>query len=303
MVVTDPAPLPPDHPDAEVVAALRGGDADRFDDLVRELTPGLARMARLYVTGALADDVVQDTWLAVVDALDTFEGRSSLKTWIFRILLNKVRTLAVREARAVPVASLGPDLDPGGPRLELVHDELGPGYWPAPPEPWETLAPERLERNETLDRIAEAIEALPTAQREVVESATSRAGRHPTLRTRSGSPTSTSGCCCTTAARRSATPSRSTSVRPDHPVHTGGGIRCSEAIELVTLHLDDALDDRDRRLFERHVDACTGCTRYVAQIHQTIDLTRRVLEHMTVARQPPPDELRAAFVTRRRRSV
>jgi anti-sigma factor RsiW len=92
-------------------------------------------------------------------------------------------------------------------------------------------------------------------------------------------------------------------VRPDQPVHTGGDIRCAEAIELVTLHLDDALGDRDRRLFQRHVDACTGCTRYVAQIRQTIDLTRRVLDHMSVARQPPPNELRAAFVARRRRSV
>jgi anti-sigma factor RsiW len=92
-------------------------------------------------------------------------------------------------------------------------------------------------------------------------------------------------------------------VRPDDPVHTGGGIRCAEAIELVTLHLDDALDDRDRRLFERHVDACTGCTRYVAQIRQTIDLTGRVLEHMSVAREPRQNELRAAFVARRRRSV
>jgi RNA polymerase sigma-70 factor (ECF subfamily) len=169
VVVTDPAPLPPDHPDTEVVAALRGGDADRFDDLVRDLTPGMVRIARMYVSGALADDVVQDTWLAVIDAIDTFEGRSSLKTWIYRILLNKVRTLASREARAVPVSSLGADHDPAGPRLELVHEKLGPGYWPAPPEPWETLGPERLERNEILDRIAEAIEALPTAQREVVE--------------------------------------------------------------------------------------------------------------------------------------
>ena len=92
-------------------------------------------------------------------------------------------------------------------------------------------------------------------------------------------------------------------MRPDQPVHTGGGIRCTEAIELVTLHLDDALDDRDRRLFERHVDACTGCTRYVAQIRQTIHLTRRVLEHVSVAGQPQHDELRAAFVARRRRSV
>jgi anti-sigma factor RsiW len=92
-------------------------------------------------------------------------------------------------------------------------------------------------------------------------------------------------------------------VRPDQPVHTGGGIRCTEAIELVTLHLDDALDDRDRRLFQQHVDACTGCTRYVAQIRQTIELTRRMFEHMNVARHTQHDVLRTAFVARRRRSV
>jgi hypothetical protein len=92
-------------------------------------------------------------------------------------------------------------------------------------------------------------------------------------------------------------------VPPDQPVDTAGGIRCTEATELVTLHLDDALDDRDRRLFEHHVDACIGCTRYVDQIRQTINLTRRVLEHTRVARQPQNNELRAAFVARRRRSV
>ena len=90
---------------------------------------------------------------------------------------------------------------------------------------------------------------------------------------------------------------------PDRPVRVGGGIRCAEAIELVTLHLDGALDARDRRLFERHVDGCTGCTRYVAQIHQTIALTGRVLEHATVAAHPRHGDLRAAFVARRRRSV
>jgi len=92
-------------------------------------------------------------------------------------------------------------------------------------------------------------------------------------------------------------------VRPDQSVHTGGDIRCAEAIELVTLHLDDALDDRDRRLFERHVDTCTGCTRYVAQILLTIDLTRRVLAHTSLASQPRHNELREAFLARRRRSV
>ena len=155
--------------EGELVGGLQAGNGDAFRFLVESLHAPLVRMARIYVPAALAEEVVQDTWLAVIEAIDTFEGRSSLKTWIYRILLNKVRTLATREARAVPVASLGPDYDPAGPRLELVHDELGSGYWPAPPEPWETLGPERLERNETLDRIAEAIEALPTAQREVVE--------------------------------------------------------------------------------------------------------------------------------------
>lgn len=92
-------------------------------------------------------------------------------------------------------------------------------------------------------------------------------------------------------------------MRPDHPVHVGGGIRCTEAVELVTLHLDDALDDHDRHIFEAHVDGCTGCTRYVAQIRQTIHLTRRVLEHTSLARQPQRNEVRAAFVARRRRSV
>jgi anti-sigma factor RsiW len=92
-------------------------------------------------------------------------------------------------------------------------------------------------------------------------------------------------------------------VHPEHEVHIGDAIRCTEAIELVTLHLDDALDDRDRRLFERHVEACTGCTRYVAQIRQTIHLTRRMFEHTSVADQPPHDELRAAFVARRRQSA
>ena len=92
-------------------------------------------------------------------------------------------------------------------------------------------------------------------------------------------------------------------MRPDHPIHVGGGIRCTEAIELVTLHLDDALDDHDRRLFEAHVDGCTGCTRYVAQIRQTIDLTGRVLEHTSDAHQAHHTELRAAFVARSRRSV
>ena len=90
-------------------------------------------------------------------------------------------------------------------------------------------------------------------------------------------------------------------AQPDHPVPTDGDIRCTEAVELVTLHLDGALDDHDRRLFQRHVDACPGCTRYVAQIRRTLDLTRRVLDPGSDADQPRYDQLRAAFVARRPR--
>jgi hypothetical protein len=89
-------------------------------------------------------------------------------------------------------------------------------------------------------------------------------------------------------------------VRPDDPPAAHArGIRCAEAIELVTLHLDAALDEHDRRLFEQHVGSCTGCTRFAAQIRLTIELTGRVLAHTSAARQPRHDELRAAFVARR----
>ena len=97
------SPLPPDHPDAATVAALRAGDRAAFQAIVEELNPGLTRMARTYVPAALADEVVQETWMAVVRSIGTFEGRSALKTWIYRIMLNKVRTLAVRETKVVPL--------------------------------------------------------------------------------------------------------------------------------------------------------------------------------------------------------
>jgi RNA polymerase sigma-70 factor, ECF subfamily len=144
-----------------MVAALRGGEADRFDDLVRELTPGLTRMARMYVTGALAGDVVQDTWLAVIDAIDSFEGRSSLKTWIYRIVANVARTHAVREARSVPFSTLaGDDADASVDPSEFLAD----GRWATPVEPWQQVLD--TEARAVIDA---AVAALPEQQRRVIE--------------------------------------------------------------------------------------------------------------------------------------
>ncbi len=163
--------LPPNHPDAGTVAALGRGDREAFTCIVTELNPGLTRLARSYVPEALADEIVQETWMAVIKSIETFQGRSSLKSWIYRIMLNKVRTLAVREAKIVPFTSVGPQTDDARPSVEperLMNPDLGQGYWPEAPVRWHTAPDERVETKETLERVHAAIQALPAAQREVV---------------------------------------------------------------------------------------------------------------------------------------
>lgn len=153
-----------------LLAALRLRDADAFRHLVRSLHAPLVRLARLYVPAALAEEVVQDTWLAVAQSIGGFEGRAALKTWVYRIMLNKVRTLAKRESRIVPFASVGPNLDVA-PSVEpdrLVHPDLGAGYWPEAPARWETRPEEQLLAGETMAVVTEAMAKLPDAQREVI---------------------------------------------------------------------------------------------------------------------------------------
>lgn len=172
MVVTEDSPEPGVRADSEIVAALRAGNQDVFRDVVAEFNPGLVRLARSYVSAELADEVVQETWVAVVRSIDSFEERSSLMTWIYRILLNKVRTLAKREAKIIPFAAMGhagagdpPAVDPE----RLIHPVSGPGHWANTPPRWENLPAERLVSAEVLDMIIDAISQLPMAQREVIE--------------------------------------------------------------------------------------------------------------------------------------
>jgi len=156
--------------DSDTVDALRAGDEDTFRAVITELNPGLTRLASTYVSQALAEEVVQETWAAVIKSIDRFEQRSSLKTWIYRIMLNKVRTLAPREAKILPFAAMGRTTD--GHHQSVDPDRLmaqgAPGHWTTPPPEWQRLPADQLEAQETLQTIGNAIKKLPPAQQEVV---------------------------------------------------------------------------------------------------------------------------------------
>ena len=158
-------------PDAPLLAALRVGDEEAFTTLVTRYHASLKRVARAYVsTDAVAEEVVQETWLAVIDGIDRFEQRASLKTWMFHILTNKAKTRGVRERRAVPFASLAraDEDEPAVTADRFQHEgDAWPGHWAAPPRPWED--PERrLASLEARDYLRAAIAALPATQQAVL---------------------------------------------------------------------------------------------------------------------------------------
>jgi RNA polymerase sigma-70 factor, ECF subfamily len=165
-------------PDAELVDRLRGGDEEAFALVLDDWSPGMLRLARSFVaTPESAAEVVQDTWLAVLRGLDRFEGRSSLRTWVYRILVNTAKRQAARERRIVPMSSLGPDHDSeeAGPTVDPDRfqrpGEPYPGHWRRFPAPWPDLAPSPEQR--TLDaelqaRLEDALVDLPERQRMVI---------------------------------------------------------------------------------------------------------------------------------------
>ena len=154
----------------ELVEALRAGDESAFAALVDRYHPSLVRLARMYVREqSVAEEVAQETWLAVLNGIDRFEGRSSLKTWLFRILTNRAKTRGERERRSVPFSSIvdadEPAVDPD--RFRSEGDQY-PGGWKENPAPWEGDPEDRLLAGEARALILEEIEKLPPNQRAVI---------------------------------------------------------------------------------------------------------------------------------------
>jgi len=160
-----PSGVQPALSDQELIARLRARDEAAFMQLVDRLSPSMRRVARMFVSSdAVADECVQEAWLGVLQGIDRFEGRSSLRTWIFRILVNIAKTRGQREGRSVPFATLaGDDLD--RPTWDPSAFDT-PGAWTSLPFDWRGLPEDRVEGHETLTVIGRAIESLPPMQAE-----------------------------------------------------------------------------------------------------------------------------------------
>jgi RNA polymerase sigma-70 factor (ECF subfamily) len=161
-----------DHVDALTVRRLRDGDEVTFVSIMTSWSPGMLRLARVYVrTAQSAEDVVQDTWLAVINGLAGFEERSSLRTWVLGILVNKARSCGVRERRTIPTADFG---DQGaGPTVAPDRfrgpGDPWPGHWRVFPQRWSTSPEEELLNGELRRLLRQGLQGLPERQREVIE--------------------------------------------------------------------------------------------------------------------------------------
>lgn len=149
--------------DEELVVRLRIGDQDAFAVLVDRYHTRLTRFARSFTPRAeLAEDIAQETWLGLLRGLDRFEGRASLRTWLFQICANRARTLAAKEGRLIPVDPTDPD----APTVDAAR--FGPeGMWSQPPAPWLDAAA-REQDAELVERVRVAITRLPESQQQVV---------------------------------------------------------------------------------------------------------------------------------------
>src|SRR3954470_12808037 len=274
---------PPVADDHALVERLRAGDEEAFMDLVVRWSPAMMRVARMYVpTAAIAEDVVQETWLAALQGLDRFEERSSLRTWVFSILVNRARTRGQRERRSVPFASLAREetdgefaaVDPD----RFVGGGTGAGAWAAPPVRWWEEPERALASDEAVERIEAEIAKLPEMQRTVITMRDVEACPPRRCVALWTYPRPIRGSFCTARGRRCERASRSTTPMPDLLTRLfrrrGGdpGLSCQEMVELVTDYLEGALSPADRARFDAHISGCEGCTMYLRQMREMLEL-------------------------------
>lgn len=156
-----------------LVRRLRARDEAAFADVVGRYHGALTRLALAFVPSrAVAEEVVQETWLGVICGIDRFEGRSSLRTWIFRILVNRARTRGVQESRSIPFSSVADAADGDEPSVDpdrfLGPDHRWANHWAVPPRSWARAPEEHLLGEETMAVVEAAVAALPPAQREAI---------------------------------------------------------------------------------------------------------------------------------------
>lgn len=155
--------------ESDLLERLRSGDDATFRELIRKHQTSLVGVAQAFVKNrATAEEVVQDTWLALVEGLDSFEGRSSLKNWIFAILANKARTRAVRDGRVVAAGKLTGDAEDDEPVVDPSRFDAS-GHWSDPPRSWDEVTPERIVSGRQIwAHVRDAIDELPEAQKSVI---------------------------------------------------------------------------------------------------------------------------------------
>jgi RNA polymerase sigma factor, sigma-70 family len=158
--------------DLALIEHLKAGDEASFMTLVEKHQAGMLRVARMYVSSqAVAEEVAQDAWIGILQGIRRFEGRSSLRTWMYRILTNIAKTRGQREGRSVPFSSLaGEDIDAPSVEAEWFQPagERWEGHWSSLPSDWSGMPEERLLGGETLSVIGRTLEALPAMQAEVI---------------------------------------------------------------------------------------------------------------------------------------
>lgn len=163
-----------DVDEGALIASLREGNEDAFTALVERYHGAMIRVARGFVRDeATAEEVVQEAWLGVLNGVGTFEGRSSLKSWIFAIVVNRAKSRGTREARSTPFSALAANEATGSepavsPERFLDAMAQWPGHWAQPPASWGENPEARVMRTETISQLVRALDELPPAQRTVI---------------------------------------------------------------------------------------------------------------------------------------
>ncbi len=160
--------------EADLIDRLRGGDEAAFVSLVNAYSASLRRLALAFIPNdAVADEVVQETWLAVLTGIARFEGRSSVKTWIFKILANRAKTRAIRERRTINFSGLDDPFEPDQPAVDPARflpasHPTWPGHWASPLDSWSASAEDAVVGRETMGVLHRELDRLPASQRAVV---------------------------------------------------------------------------------------------------------------------------------------